>query len=87
MTLRLLITSYIVTIARYDEITTIHGTRQIVKKNIILDNNKYVAISAFGKSIVETVLFFFIICVYVRYFGFKLYPVEMRSKASLKSDS
>ena len=57
MTLRLLMTSYIVTIARYVEITTIHGTRKIVKKNIILDNIKYVAISALGKSIVETVLF------------------------------
>ena len=51
MTLRLLITSYIVTIARYDEITTIQGTRNIVKKNITLDNIKYVAISALEKAI------------------------------------
>ena len=55
MTLRFLITSYIVTIAGYVEITTIHGTRKIVKKNIILDNIKYVAISALGKSVVETI--------------------------------
>ena len=37
--------------------TTIHGTRKIVKKNIILDKIKYVAICALGKSIVETILF------------------------------
>ena len=55
MTLRFLITSCNVTIARYVEITTIHGTRKIVKKNIILDNIKYVAINALGKSIVETI--------------------------------
>ena len=60
MTLRLLITSYIVSIARYVEITTIHGTRKIVKKNIILDNIKYVAISALAKAIVEIVLLFFV---------------------------
>ena len=65
MTLRLLITSYIVTIARYVEITTIHGTRKIVKKNIILDKIKYVAISALGKSIVETVfVVFFTFCLF-----------------------
>ena len=95
MTLRLLLTSYIVTIARYVEITTIHGTRNTVKKNIILDNIKFVAISALGKSIVETVLLFsvrfvnFSICLHmnVRYFGIKLDPVELRYNASLKSDS
>ena len=95
MTLRLLITSYFVTIARYVEITTIHGKRKIVKKNIIFDNIKYVVISALGKSIVETVLLFsvcfvnFGICLYmnVRYYGIKLDPVEMRYNASLKSDS
>ena len=54
MTLRFLITSFIVTIARYVEITTIHGTRKLVKKNIILDKIKYVAINALGKSILET---------------------------------
>ena len=71
MTLRLLITSYIVTIARYVEITTIQGTRKIVKKKIILDSIKYVAISALGKSIVEIVLvvfymfcLFYYLCVY-----------------------
>ena len=58
-TLRFRITSYIVTIARYVEITTIHGRRKIVKKNIILDNIKYVAISALGKSIVETIYVIF----------------------------
>ena len=95
MTLRLLIISYIVTIAKYVEITTIHGTRKIVKKNIILDNIKYVAISALGKSIVETVLLFsvcfvnFSICLHmnVRYYGIKLDPVEMRYNVSLNSDS
>ena len=46
-----------VTIARYVEITTIHGTRKIVKKNITLDINKYVAINAFVKSIFETIVF------------------------------
>ena len=40
MTLRFLITSVIVTIARYVEITTMQGTRKIVQKNIILDNIK-----------------------------------------------
>ena len=45
--------------------------RKIVKKNIILDNNKYVAISALVRSIVETVLMFsvcviyFSICLYI----------------------
>ena len=67
MTLLFLITSYYVTIARYVEITTIHGTRKIVKKKIILDNIKYVAINALGKSIVETIrvlfsVLFFSIC-------------------------
>ena len=65
MTLRLLITSYMVTIARYVEITTIQRTRNILKKNIILDNIKYVAISALGKSIVETVLLFSFIFVFI----------------------
>ena len=59
MTLRFLIISYIVIMARYVEITTIHGTRRIVKKNIILDNIKYVAIIALGKSIVETIFVVF----------------------------
>ena len=55
-----------VTIARYAEITTIQGTRKIFKKNILLDNIKYVAISALGKSIVETVfLFSFFLYVFV----------------------
>ena len=30
------------------------ATRKIVKKNIILDNIRYIAINASGKSIVET---------------------------------
>ena len=64
MTLRLRITSYMVTIARYVEISTIQGTRKIVKKNNVLDNIKYVAISAFGKSIVETILLFSFILVF-----------------------
>ena len=58
MTLRLRIISYMVTRARYVEITTIQGTRMIVKKNIIVDNIKYVDISALGKSIVEAILLF-----------------------------
>ena len=62
MTLRFLIISYIVTTARYVEITTIHGTRKIVKKNIILDDIKYVAVSALGKSIFETVFVVFCMC-------------------------
>ena len=71
MTLRLLMTSYIVTIARYFEITTIHGTRKIVKKKIILDN-KYVAISALGKSIVETVfVFFYMFCLFYYLCGYE----------------
>ena len=65
MTLRPRITLYMVTIASYVEITTIQGTRKIVKKNIILDNIKDVAISALGKSIVETVLLFLFIFVYI----------------------
>ena len=71
MTLRLLITSYIVAIARYVEITTIQGTRKRVKKKTFLDSIKYVAISALGKSIVEFVLvvfymfcLFYYLCVY-----------------------
>ena len=32
------------------------GTRNIVKKNIILDNIKYIAINASGKSVLETCL-------------------------------
>ena len=74
MTLRLLITSYIVTTARYFEITTIHGTRKIVKKNIILDNIKYVAIIALVKSIVETVLVvFFMFCLFYYLFVYECY--------------
>ena len=46
MTLRFCTISVIVTMARYVEITTIHGTRKIVKKNITLDNIKYIAINA-----------------------------------------
>ena len=46
-----------VTIARYVEITTIHGTITIVKKNITLDNIKYIAINASVKSIFETIVF------------------------------
>ena len=56
MTLRFRITSFIATIAKYVDITTTQGTRNIVKKNIFLDNIKYVATSASGKSIVETCL-------------------------------
>ena len=71
-----------VTIARYVEITTIQGTRKKVRKNIILDNIKYVAISALGKSIVETILLFsFIFCIHlymnVRYYGIKICLVEL----------
>ena len=62
MTLQFLITSYIVTIARYVEITTIDGTRKIVKKNIVLEKIKYVANSVLGKSIVETV--FVVFCIF-----------------------
>ena len=57
MTLRFLMTSVMVTIARYVEITTIHGTREIVKKNSILDHSKYVAINTSVKSIFETIVF------------------------------
>ena len=72
MTLRFEITSYIVTVARYVEITTIHGKRKIVKKNIILDNIKYVAISALGKSIVETVfVVFYMFCLFYYLFVYE----------------
>ena len=40
ITLRFLSTSFIVTIARYVDITTLHGTKNIVKKNTILDSIK-----------------------------------------------
>ena len=60
MTLRFLIISFMVTIAKYVEITTMHGTKKIVKKSIILDNFKYVAINASGKSIVETIFTMFL---------------------------
>ena len=39
-TLRFLITSFIVTIAKYVDITTMQGTKNIVRKNIILDSIK-----------------------------------------------
>ena len=45
--------------------TTIHGTRKIVNKNFILDKIKYVAISALGKPIVETVFARFCSFLYV----------------------
>ena len=54
-----------VTIARYVEITTIHGTGKIVKKNITLDNNKYVAINASVKSIFETIVFVLVFNLFV----------------------
>ena len=56
MTVRFQIISFIVTIAKYEEISTMHGTKKIVEKNIILDNIKYVAIIASRKSIAETIL-------------------------------
>ena len=37
---RFLITSFIVTIAKYVDITTMQSTKNIVKKNIILDSIK-----------------------------------------------
>ena len=40
ITLRFLITSVIVTIAKYVDITTMHGTKNIVRKKITLDSNK-----------------------------------------------
>ena len=57
MTLRFFMISVMVTIARYVEITTVHGTRKIVERNSILDNSKYVAINASVKSIFETIVF------------------------------
>ena len=54
-----------VTIASYVEITTIHGTRKIVKKNITLDNSKYVAINASVKSIFETIVFVIVFNLFV----------------------
>ena len=57
MTLRFLTTSVMGTIARYVEITTIHGTSKMVKKNSILNNSKYFAINASVKSIFETIVF------------------------------
>ena len=39
-TLRFLITSFIVTIARYVDITIMQGTKNIVRNNIILFNIK-----------------------------------------------
>ena len=39
-TLRFLITSFIVTIAKYVDITTMQGTKNIVRKKIILDSIK-----------------------------------------------
>ena len=54
-----------VIIARYVEITTIHGARKIVKKNSTLDNSKYVAINAFVKSIFETIVFVLVFSLFV----------------------
>ena len=46
--------------------------RKIVKKNIILDNIKYVAISALVKSIVETVfVVFYMFCVFYYLFVYE----------------
>ena len=53
-TLRFLITSCIVTIARYVDITTMQGTKNIVRNNIILFNIKYSVTNVSEKSIVET---------------------------------
>ena len=54
-----------ITIAKYVEIATIHGTRKIVKKNITLDNSKYVAINACVKSIFETIVFVLVFDLFV----------------------
>ena len=51
--------------ARYVEITTIHGTRKIVKKNITLDNIKYIAINASVKWIFETIVFVLVLSLFV----------------------
>ena len=48
-----LITSFIVTIAKYVDITTMQGTKNIVRKNIILVSIKKIATNVSGKSIVE----------------------------------
>ena len=53
-TLRFLITSCIVTIARYVDITTMQGTKNIVRNNIILFNIKWSVTNVSEKSIVET---------------------------------
>ena len=46
--------------------------RKIVKKNIILDNIKYVAISALVKSIVEFVfVVFYLFCVFFYLFVYE----------------
>ena len=53
------------TIARYVEITTIHGNRKIVMKNSTLDISKYVAINASVKSIFETIVFVLVFNLFV----------------------
>ena len=59
ITLRLRITSVMVTTARYVETTIIHGIKKIVKKNSTLDNNIYIATSASVKAMVETYISLF----------------------------
>ena len=53
-TLRFLITSCIVTIARFVDITTMQDTKNIVRNNIILFNIKKSVTNVSEKSIVET---------------------------------
>ena len=53
-TLQFLKTSCIVTIARNVDITTMQGTKNIVRNNIILFNIKYSVTNVSEKSIVET---------------------------------
>ena len=53
-TRRFRITSFMVTIAKNVDITTMQGTRKIVRKNIVLDNMKYVAINVSEKSVFVT---------------------------------
>ena len=65
MTLQFRTISVIVTIARNVEIITIHGTRKIVKKNITLDNIKYIAINASVKSFFETIVFVLVLSLFV----------------------
>ena len=76
-TRRLRKTSLIVTIAKYADTTTMHGTKSIVRKNITLDNIKYIVTRDSLKSIFET----------DKMCNFVINYVGVRCNAALRSDS